>query len=104
MATILAHIHVHEGKEAAFEALAAQLHRDTHRLETGVRRYEYWRGAERGLYYGLLAFDDFHAFLRHQTSEHHEAASPKLAWLSVTVTPGVIELKTPLTPVALSVP
>lgn len=79
MATILAHIRVREGKEAAFEALAAQLHRDTHRLEPGMRRYEYWRGAEPGLYYGLLAFDDFHAFLRHQTSDHHEEASPKLA-------------------------
>jgi quinol monooxygenase YgiN len=78
MATILAHIHVHAGQESAFEALAAELHRDTHRLETGVRRYEYWRGAEPGLYYGLLAFDDFHAFLRHQTSAHHETASPKL--------------------------
>ena len=78
MATILAHIQVHEGREADFEALVRPLHRDTHAHERGVRHYEYWRGAEPGLYYCLLAFDDFHAFLAHQTSDHHEAASPAL--------------------------
>ena len=41
-------------------------------------RYEYWRGAEPRTYYTLLAFEDFRAFLAHQTSEHHEAASPEL--------------------------
>lgn len=81
MATILAHIRVHAGREADFEAVARALHDDSHRLDRGVRRYEYWRGAEAGLYYCLLAFDDFHAFLAHQTSDHHESASPKLAEL-----------------------
>ncbi len=81
MATILAHIQVHEGRERDFETVAAELHRQTHDAETGVRHYEYWRGAEPCLYYCLLAFDDFHAFLAHQTSDHHESASPQLGSL-----------------------
>ena len=81
MATILAHIRVHGGRERDFEAIARELHRRTHERETGARHYEYWRGAEPGLYYCLLAFDDFHAFLAHQTSDHHESASPKLGEL-----------------------
>jgi hypothetical protein len=43
-----------------------------------VLRYEYWRGAAPRTYYTLLAFADFRAFLEHQTSDHHEAASPAL--------------------------
>jgi len=78
MATLLAHIQVKEGQEAEFEAIAARLHDATHRQETGCRRYEYWRGAKTGFYYALLSFDDFHAFLRHQVSDHHEQASPAI--------------------------
>lgn len=81
MATILAHIHVVEGREADFEAVAKALHRATLERESAVRHYEYWRGAQPSLYYCLLAFDDFHAFLAHQTSDHHESASPKLGEL-----------------------
>jgi quinol monooxygenase YgiN len=81
MATILAHIHIHPGRERDFEAVASSLHRTTHAHEDGVRHYEYWRGSEPNLYYCLLAFDDFHAFLRHQTSNHHESASPELGKL-----------------------
>ena len=77
MATILAHIQIHEGKESDFEALVQDLRAAT-RAEPGNRHYEYWRSATRGLYYCLLAFDDFQAFLVHQTSNHHESASPKL--------------------------
>lgn len=80
MATILAHIQIHPGKEVEFEALARELFQGTAREER-KRHYEYWRGAEPGLYYCLLAFDDFHAFLVHQTSEHHEKASPELGKL-----------------------
>jgi quinol monooxygenase YgiN len=78
MATLLAHIRVHPGQEARFEEIAAELYRLTHERETGVRRYEYWRGAAPGQYYTLLSFDDYRAFLRHQTSEHHESATPQL--------------------------
>ena len=78
MATILAHIRVKPGAETAFEEIARALFRATHEHETGVRRYEYWRGAEPRTYYTLLAFDDFRAFIAHQTSEHHEAASPEI--------------------------
>jgi quinol monooxygenase YgiN len=85
MATLLAHIQVKPGREADFEALAAELHDRTHAEETGVLRYEYWRGAEQGLYYSLLSFQDFHTFLRHQVSDHHEAASPKLGELCEAV-------------------
>jgi quinol monooxygenase YgiN len=78
MATILAHIRVKEGEEARFEALAAELYRATHSAETAVLRYEYWRGAEPRTYYSLLSFEDFRGFIAHQTSEHHESASPAL--------------------------
>ena len=37
-----------------------------------------WRGAEPRTYYTLLAFDDFRTFIGHQTSAHHESASPQL--------------------------
>ncbi len=79
MATILAHIRVKAGAEARFEELARGLYPATHEQETRVQRYEYWRGAEPGLYYSLLAFDDHLAFLDHQTSDHHEAAAVGLA-------------------------
>jgi len=78
MSTLIAHITVVEGGEAAFEALARELHETSHRDETGLRRYEYWRAAEPRHYYTLIACDDFRAFIAHQTSEHHESASPRL--------------------------
>ncbi len=78
MATILAHITIREGSEDRFEDIARRLVRDTHEHETGVRRYEYWRGAEPRSYYTLLAFDDFQAFIDHQTSDHHEQEAPSL--------------------------
>lgn len=78
MATILAHITVRSGGEADFEALARELYDASHRLETRLRYYEYWRGAADRTYYALLAFDDHRAFIEHQTSDHHESSSPKL--------------------------
>jgi len=78
MATILAHLKIKAGSEAHFEAIAAELHDGTHATETKVQRYEYWRGEEPGTYYTLLSFDDHQAFIEHQVSDHHEAASPKL--------------------------
>lgn len=78
MATILAHITVHAGGEEHFESIAAGLHQATHASEHGVRAYGYWRGTERRHYYALLSFDNFLSFIAHQTSEHHEAASPAL--------------------------
>ena len=85
MATLLAHIRVKEGREAEFEAIAAKLYGETHRNETGCLRYEYWRGAEPGFYYSLLSFDDFHGFLRHQVSDHHEEASPGIRDICIDV-------------------
>jgi quinol monooxygenase YgiN len=81
MATILAHIKVKPGEERRFEAVARELHRATHSLETEVLRYEYWRGAEERTYYSLLSFTDNDGFLAHQTSDHHEAASPAIGEL-----------------------
>jgi quinol monooxygenase YgiN len=78
MATILAHITVRPGTEAEFEALARRLYAGTHATETAVRHYEYWRGSEPRTYYTLLSFDDHRGFIAHQTSEHHESASPEL--------------------------
>ena len=78
MATLLAHITVRPGAEREFELIANTLYGRTHALETGVLRYEYWRGAQPLTYYTLLAFDDHRAFIAHQTSDHHEWASPEL--------------------------
>ncbi len=78
MATVLVHIRVRAGAEREFERLSRSLYLQTHRDEPNVRRYEYWRGAEPGLYYALISYDDFDGFLAHQTSAHHEAASPEL--------------------------
>lgn len=81
MATILAHIKIKEGRERDFETVDRALYEATHAKETRVRRYEYWRGAEPRSYYSLLSFDDFLGFLEHQTSDHHESASPDLGAL-----------------------
>lgn len=81
MATLLAHITVKPGREADFEGVARALYEGTHTTETGVRHYEYWRGSEPRMYYTLLSFDDHRAFIAHQTSDHHETASPQLGSL-----------------------
>jgi len=78
MATILAHIRVHPGAEARFEAVARRLYDATHADETGVHAYQYWRGREPGAYYALLAFADHRHFIVHQTSAHHDEATPEL--------------------------
>jgi quinol monooxygenase YgiN len=78
MATLLAHIVVKPGCEAQFESVARSLYTATHETESGVRRYEYWRGADERSYYTLLSFDDHRAFIVHQASDHHEAASPTI--------------------------
>lgn len=73
VATVLAHIEIHDGKEQQFEEIIRTLYEATHRIETKCRRYEYWRGTAPGTYYCLLSFDDFVGFMEHQTSDHHEA-------------------------------
>ncbi|CAB4886077.1 unannotated protein [freshwater metagenome] len=78
MATLLAHIAVRPGMADRFEEIARGLYASTHELEPRVRRYEYWRGAEENTYYSLLSFESFADFLAHQTSDHHESASPAL--------------------------
>ena len=81
MATLLAHITVRPGSETEFEAIARTLYEQTHAAESAVRYYEYWRGADPRTYYTLLSFDDHRAFIAHQTSDHHEAASPVIGRL-----------------------
>lgn len=78
VATILAHITVRTGAEAEFEAIARDLYVASHAHDRGLLRYEYWRGSEPSTYYTLLAFEDFEAFMGHQTSDHHENASPAI--------------------------
>src|SRR6266508_5704836 len=85
VATALAHIRVHPGMEARFERVAADLYRATHERESAVRRYEYFRGAQASTYYCLLSFDDYHGFLAHQSSPHHEEASAELRELTETI-------------------
>jgi quinol monooxygenase YgiN len=78
MSTILAHLRVKPGEEARFEGIARELYAGSHATDRGLRHYEYWRGAEPGTYYCLLAYDDHQSFIAHQTSDHHESASPLL--------------------------
>ncbi len=78
MATILAHITIREGHEAAFEEMARSIYADTHEHETRVNTYQYWRGQKPRTYYTLLAFEDHRAFITHQTSDHHEDLSANL--------------------------
>ena len=73
MATLLAHLKIKPGKEAAFERIAEEMYRRSHGEEAAVRRYEYWRGAEPGTYYCLESFPDFIGFISHQSSDHHES-------------------------------
>lgn len=72
MSTLLAKIQVHPGKEETFEEVMAFMYAQTHGTESGVVRYEYWRGREPGFYYCLLSFVDNVTFWRHQASDHHE--------------------------------
>jgi quinol monooxygenase YgiN len=81
MATLLVHIKIHPGKEAAFERVAHAMYEATHGTESGVRRYEYWRGEAEGTYYCLQSFDDANCFIRHQVSPHHEGFGPDFAEL-----------------------
>jgi quinol monooxygenase YgiN len=80
VATLLVHIRVRPGMEARFERIGH--YRRTHDSESGVRRYEYIRGTDPATYYCLLSFDDYHGFLTHQSSAHHEAAGPELRKLT----------------------
>jgi len=78
VATLLASIRVRAGSERQFEDIARRLFKATHAAESSVRRYEYWRGAEQGMYYALESFDDYAGFIAHETSPHHLAALPEL--------------------------
>lgn len=78
MATILAHIRIKPGLEAAFERTAQAMFVSSHGREPNLKRYEYWRSQTAGEYYCLLAFDDFMGFMKHQSSSHHEAAAEPL--------------------------
>jgi quinol monooxygenase YgiN len=86
VATILAHITVNPGAEARFEAIAKALYEGTHQHETGVLRYEYWRGAQPSTYYTLLSFEDFNTFINHQVSPHHETAAAEFGEVFAALT------------------
>lgn len=79
MATLLAHITVKDGCEEAFEVIARRLFATSHEVESGLVRYEYWRGSDPRTYYAHLSFADFTSFIAHQTSAHHERESPQIA-------------------------
>ncbi|MFN0096675.1 MAG: putative quinol monooxygenase [Dehalococcoidia bacterium] len=80
MATLLVKLKVKPGMEARYEEIQADLYQKTHDLEKGiVRAYEAWRGEEEGTYYCLLSYDTYYSFMKdHQTSPHHEDATPPL--------------------------
>jgi quinol monooxygenase YgiN len=75
MATMLAHIRVVPGRERDFEAAAAILWQRTNADEPHTIRYDYWRASEPSHYYALGCFESYDAFMDHQLSPHHLAAS-----------------------------
>ena len=72
MTTLLAHIRIKPDKLTKFEAITQDMVKQTLETETGVTRYEYWKGQEEYFYYCLLSFADKWSFYRHQMSDHHE--------------------------------
>jgi quinol monooxygenase YgiN len=72
MATILAHIEIKPGKEEKWEAIMADMVRQTFEEEEGVLRYEYFKGQKPNFYYCLLSFRDKWAYYLHQASDYHE--------------------------------
>ena len=72
MTTLLAHIRIKSGKLKKWEAIMADMAAQTFAHETGVVRYEYWKGQQENFYYCLLSFEDKWAFYRHQMSDYHE--------------------------------
>lgn len=74
MATLLAHVLVKEGMEDHWEGIAQTVFAATHEHETGVNRYEYWRGSDPRQYYVLLSFDSFDDFMVHQVADYHHNA------------------------------
>ena len=76
MSTLLVHLTIRAGREREFEETARSMYASSHSHESGLRRYEYWRGEAPRSYYTLEAFDDYNGFLRHQASGHHESYTP----------------------------
>ncbi len=54
-----------------FESAARELAAVTLERERGIRRYEYLRLSDSGSYQATLVFDDYDAFIEHQSSQHH---------------------------------
>ena len=71
MATMLAHIRIKAGAEEQWEALIADLVDKTLANEPDVVRYEYWKGSEPNVWYGLLSFASKNAFFVHQDADYH---------------------------------
>lgn len=62
MTTLLAHISIKPDKLEKFEAITEDMVKQTLGTETGVVRYEYWKGQQENFYYCLLSFEDKWAF------------------------------------------
>jgi len=74
MSTLLAKAKLKEGYEGFFEEIAQTVFKSTHENESGVVRYEYFRGSDDRTYYVLLSFKDFNAFMIHQVADYHHNA------------------------------
>ena len=76
MSSLLAHIKIVDGQEKKFEELSKELYKQSHAKEDCIIRYEYYRGREKNSYYTLLVYPTYLDFLlKHQISDHHEAAA-----------------------------
>lgn len=71
MATLLTQYTIADGCIDRFEASQRTMYRETLKGDH-VRLYQSFRSANPREYYTLMSFDDYVAFIRHISSDHHE--------------------------------
>ena len=88
MATLMVRLQVRPGMETRFEAMITELVDQTLAHETGVIRYEYWKGQAPRTWYAFLSFTSKIAFFTHQDADYHRnqpyddcVESMQLEWL-----------------------
>jgi len=74
MASLIAHVTVHEGTESQFEKAIGDLQRLTHSEEPDVIHYEWFRGQP-----------DHRTFIEHQVSDQHESAAATFRDMIATI-------------------
>lgn len=71
MTTMMCQLLIREGMEKAYEELQRKMYEPTINGEHN-RLYHTFRTENPREYFCLMSFDDYAAFIRHETSPHHE--------------------------------